>query len=59
LLQRVEVEEVQFTPFPVLKLDPAGSKVVVGIKELYPEILHFVKKSDDSWWYNPFVPHFI
>lgn len=57
-MRRNGAEEIDVAPFPVLTL-AATERIIINVKEVDPVILHFITKSANSWWYNPFVPHFI
>lgn len=62
-VQRATVQENRLAPYQVYRAaDPeltGTACIIVGIRKIDPTILHFVKKSEGHWWYNPYIPHFL
>lgn len=56
-LERDTAQELEAAPFPVFKVTESYS--VVSICKVDPTMFHFVSKGNGSWWFNPFVPHFL
>jgi hypothetical protein len=53
-----EVEsELDYAPYDVLR---EGSRTqVFSIEEMVPQNMHVLRRNDTSWWWNPYVNHFL
>lgn len=60
-IRRAPVQENRLAPYQVYQAADLElcTCIIVGIRRIDPTILHFVKKSEGNWWYNPYVPHFL
>jgi hypothetical protein len=60
-LIRDEEQEANYAPYDVYTLDMTqeGYLEVLTVSELEPMNVHFVRKSEDSWWWNPHTTHFL
>lgn len=60
-VMRDEEEEVDEAPYDVFIYDPSqtGFLEVLAVSELEPMNLHFVRRSESSWWWNPYTTHFL
>ena len=58
---RAEEQEVDDAPYDVYTFDrmQEGYMEVLAVSELEPMNIHFVQKSEDSWWWNPYTSHFL
>jgi len=60
-LVRTVEQEVNEAPYDVYTFDriQEGHTEVLAVFELDPMNVHFVQKSKDSWWWNPYTTRFL
>jgi hypothetical protein len=58
VLERAFEEEWSEAPYEVYKEVPKEELACFSIRSVAPENLHFVSKSETSWWWNPYVVGF-
>lgn len=56
-LQRDAAMEAAAAPYPVYK--ETAQFIIAELKRVDPTILHFVNRGPKTWWWNPFIPHFM
>lgn len=59
-VRRAPAQENILAPYQVYQ-EPSldATCMMVGIRRIDPTVLHFVNKGEGSWWFNPYVPHFL
>ena len=56
-LVRAPSAEIPAAPYDVF--ETSGATFLLTLREIDTENLHFVQRTDNSWWWNPFVTHFL
>lgn len=59
VVERDPDQETGISPYRVFRLPTDAATRIVGIRKIDPTILHFVSKCGGTWWFNPYVPHFL
>jgi hypothetical protein len=54
---RVLEEELDCAPYDVLK--EGRRKKVLSIERIVPQNLHVLKRNRSTWWWNPYINHFL
>lgn len=57
VLKRDIALEIEAAPYPVFTT--SNDALTVSIRRIDPVVFHFVTKSPNSWWFNPYVPYFM
>ena len=59
-LVRCPEGEVYLAPYEVYRrdCDPFATSIALGLHAIVSENIHFVRKNEESWWWNFFVISF-
>jgi hypothetical protein len=60
-LIRAEDQKISHAPYDVFTFNTTQEDdvEVLAVSELEPMNVHFVQKSEDCWWWNPYTTHFL